>query len=85
MVWGQFRAPVTYPSRVNSTTYPIGGSVDPRVGMSVFWRKGKSRTKNIRSYLVTVPTELSHVSLSVRCLKQTVLSNDKLIHSLNIL
>lgn len=33
--------------------------------------------------LVTVPTELSCVSLSVRCLKQRVLSNDKLIKIFN--
>ena len=32
---------------------------------------------------VTVPAELSLVSLSVRCLKQRILSNDKLIQILN--
>jgi len=38
---GAVSRPITYPSRGNSTTYLTGGSVDPRVDVSVFLEQRK--------------------------------------------
>lgn len=88
MVWRQFCAPFTYPSR-GELHYPSNRRICGSEGGSErFFFGGKEIlvprifSRKLRD-LVNVPTELSRVSLSVRCIKQTVLSNDKLIQILN--